>query len=182
MSTIENAIESAKGYATAGIEKATELGQQAIHAIQEQIGDSAPFGGVTRKESHGPLSPAEEKKLEDALASRPTQKELQEKNILKNTKVAPSLQAKEEELKQQQLKDSLDTKLAMRPTPDELTQKNILKEEPTSNMEGGIQSGVQALEKSQLEATLEANLEHRPAPEELIKEGILNKDENPKIA
>lgn len=98
--TIENAIESAKSYATAGlekatelghqgIEKATELGQQAIHAIQEQI-DSANIGGVTRKESHGPLSPTEEKKLEDALASRPTQKELQEKNILKSSKVAPS--------------------------------------------------------------------------------------------
>lgn len=94
-------LEQAKSYASAGLEKATELGQQAIHeatelgqqaihAIQEQMGDSAPFGGVTRKASAGPLSPTEEKKLEDALAARPTQKELQEKNILKNTKIAPS--------------------------------------------------------------------------------------------
>lgn len=85
-------------------------------------------------------------------------------------------------MKQQQLRDSLDTKIAMRPTPDELTQKNILKEAPTSQKEGGVQAGVQALERSKVESTIESALESRPAPEELIEEGILKRDENPKSA
>lgn len=112
---MENALEQAKQYAQAGLEKATELGQsglekatelghsgvekatalgqQAIDLVKEQIAEhtsSAPSQGITSKASTGPLSPTEEKKLEDALANRPTPKELQEKNILKDSKVAPS--------------------------------------------------------------------------------------------
>lgn len=100
-SIMENAIEQAKQYASAGIEKATELGQQAIDLVKEQLSEvtnattststtTAKAPGLRRKESSGPLSPAEEKKLEDALANRPTPKELQEKNILKGTSAAPS--------------------------------------------------------------------------------------------
>lgn len=83
-------------------------------------------------------------------------------------------------MKQQQLKDSLDTKIALRPSPDELTQKNILLEEPGSSKDGGIQAGVQALNMAKTETSLETALESRPSPEELIQEGILNRDENPK--
>lgn len=91
MSSLENVIEQAKQYASAGIEKATELGQQAINAVKEQMNDaSEPSTGITRKPSAGPLSPTEEKKLEDALAHRPTPKELQEKNILKKSSAAPA--------------------------------------------------------------------------------------------
>lgn len=74
-SQITAAMETAKSYGTAAIEKATELGEQvmasakeAIHELQEQ----AEAHGLTSKPSAGPLSPAEEKKLDDALANRPT--------------------------------------------------------------------------------------------------------------
>ena len=98
---MENAIEQAKQYASAGIEKATELGQQAIDLVKEQLSEvtntttstsstTTKAPGLTRKESTGPLSPSEEKKLEDALANRPTPKELQQKNILKESSAAPS--------------------------------------------------------------------------------------------
>lgn len=89
---MENALEQAKQYASAGLEKATELGQHAIDLVKEQLAEhqSAAKPGITRKASTGPLSPTEEKKLESALAQRPTPKELQEKNILKDSKVAPS--------------------------------------------------------------------------------------------
>lgn len=93
--------------------------------------------------------------------------------------IVPSLQAKQEELKQQQLKDSLDSKIAMRPTPEDLTEKNILLENPSSKVDGSIAAGVAALEKARVESTIEAALETRPAPEELIQEGILKKSDNP---
>ena len=101
---INQALETAKEYGSAAYAKASELATEAVSAAKEVIGDlqgQAESHGITRKESHGPLSPAEEKKLEDALASRPrfasrcssadySPKELQEKNILKDVKVAPA--------------------------------------------------------------------------------------------
>lgn len=93
-----------------------------------------------------------------------------------------SLQAKQEELKQQQLKDSLDTKIAMRPSPEDLTEKNILLENPTSKIDGGIAAGVAAVERAKVESTIESSLESRPPPEALIQESILKKSDNPKIA
>ena len=92
------------------------------------------------------------------------------------------LQAKQDELRAQQLKDSLDAKIAHRPAPEDLTEKNILKEDPAKAKDGGVQSGVAALEKSMASSNIEAAIAHRPPPEELIAEGILNKDENPKKA
>lgn len=91
----ESATEQAKSYASAGIESATELGNSVIKAVKEQIAEhtgaaTTTTQGITRKQSTGPLSLSEEKKLEDALSNRPTAKELQDKNILKDSKVAPS--------------------------------------------------------------------------------------------
>ena len=91
------------------------------------------------------------------------------------------MQAKQEELKQQQLKDSLDAKIALRSSPEELVQKNILKDEP-NHMVGGVQAGVNALEKAKIEDTIESKLETRPDPTELIREGILDKNEDPRVA
>lgn len=92
MSGLENAIEQAKQYASAGIEKATELGHQAINAVKEQLGEATtePSTGITRKASAGPLADEEEKKLADAIAHRPTPEELMEKNILKKSNAAPA--------------------------------------------------------------------------------------------
>lgn len=64
--------------------------------------------------------------LEKKLGNRPEKGELQEKNILKDDHVAPSLVAKAEELKRAQLEDNLEHKLQQRPKPDELVQKGIL--------------------------------------------------------
>ncbi len=74
-----------------------------------------------------PISPSEEKKLDHFLQQRPSAKELQEKNILKSTAIAPSLQQATIELEKQQLEDKLANKIAHRPEPEELKQRNILK-------------------------------------------------------
>jgi len=78
------------------------------------------------------LSPHDElakEKLDKLLTSRPDRKELVEKNILKNSNVAPSLQAKQAELERSQLENKLDQKLQARPSPEELVKEGILKKD-----------------------------------------------------
>ncbi|ORZ18382.1 hypothetical protein BCR41DRAFT_321764 [Lobosporangium transversale] len=64
--------------------------------------------------------------LETFLKHRPDREELVEKNILKDSHVAPALQRKEEELKRSQLEDLLNTKITQRPTVEALVEKHIL--------------------------------------------------------
>lgn len=100
---INQALETAKEYTNAAVHKATELAEEVVSSAKEMFSDlQGDKEGLTRKPS-APLSPSEEKKLDEALANRPryvihrlhtdlmgSAKELQEKNILKDTKVAPS--------------------------------------------------------------------------------------------
>lgn len=81
-----------------------------------------------------PQSPQE--KLERFFEhQRPTVSELKERNILKDSKLAPSLQSAEvtskpiltqAELERKRLEDELSAKLSIRPKPDELVEQNIL--------------------------------------------------------
>jgi len=65
-------------------------------------------------------------KLEQKLAQRPDTQELRDRNILKNTTVAPALQAAQEKLQRSQLEDKLSDALAKRPRPEELIKEGIL--------------------------------------------------------
>jgi len=65
-------------------------------------------------------------KLEKSLKQRPDEKELKERNILKDSNVAPSLQGIEDDLKRAQLEDKLEHMLQHRPKPSELVKEGIL--------------------------------------------------------
>ncbi|PSS37877.1 hypothetical protein PHLCEN_2v345 [Hermanssonia centrifuga] len=67
--------------------------------------------------------------LEKRLTQRPEKQELMERNILKDDKVAPSLQAARDQLKKSQLQDKLDQALLQRPKREELVEGGILKDE-----------------------------------------------------
>lgn len=71
---INNAIETAKGYGTAAMHKATELAEEVVSSAKEALEGLQGHNEastLTRKPT-APMSPAEEKKLDEALASRPT--------------------------------------------------------------------------------------------------------------
>ncbi|KAF9646576.1 hypothetical protein BDM02DRAFT_3099557, partial [Thelephora ganbajun] len=65
-------------------------------------------------------------KLDKAISHRPEKQELVERNILKDDKVAPALQAAKEQLQRAQLEDKIDHGLQHRPKADELVKKGIL--------------------------------------------------------
>ncbi|KAF8585941.1 hypothetical protein K439DRAFT_1282633, partial [Ramaria rubella] len=66
------------------------------------------------------------KKLERKLSLRPEKKDLVERNILKDSNVAPALQAARADLQRSQLEDKLDQALQQRPNPEELVKGGIL--------------------------------------------------------
>jgi len=65
-------------------------------------------------------------KLDRAIGHRPEKQELLDKNILKDDRVAPALQAAKEQLQRAQLEDKIDYGLQHRPKADELVEKGIL--------------------------------------------------------
>jgi len=64
--------------------------------------------------------------LERRLELRPDQHDLEDKNILKGSDVAPSLQATRAALEKEQLVDTLGHKLSERPDVAELQDKHII--------------------------------------------------------
>ncbi|KAB5595178.1 hypothetical protein CTheo_1466 [Ceratobasidium theobromae] len=121
-----------------------------------------------------PLSPHTQEaklKLEKSLRERPEKKELVERNILKDSNIAPALQAAQERLQRAQLEDKLGHALQERPEKKELVERNILKD---SNVAPALQAVQDRLQRAQLEDKLEHALKDRPTPEKLVKEGILN--------
>jgi len=97
-------------------------------SLKQPIGEPAEG----EKDQHPLLSPHDEvakEKLEKLMGARPDRKELVDKNILKNSNVAPSLQAKQAELERSQLEDILENKLQARPSPDELVKEGILQKD-----------------------------------------------------
>merc|ERR1712093_729468 len=79
-----------------------------------------------------PLSPVDEAKdkLDKLLAHGATEKELVEKNIMKDhSKVAPALQGVQAELQRKQTADKLDQAISHRPPPEELVKEGILPED-----------------------------------------------------
>jgi len=66
-------------------------------------------------------------KLDKAFGDRPEKSDLIERNILKDDKIAPALQAAREQLQRSQLEDKLDHALQHRPEPSQLVKEGILK-------------------------------------------------------
>jgi hypothetical protein len=60
------------------------------------------------------------------LERRPSQHELEERNILKDVKIAPAIQSAKAELEKARLEDDLAKKIAQRPNPEELIKEHIL--------------------------------------------------------
>jgi len=81
------------------------------------------------------LDPATVNVLEKKLQQRPEKDELVNRNILKEGKVAPALQAAKERLERSQLEDKLETALKSRPKQEELVKDGILlpEEAPTTS-------------------------------------------------
>jgi len=69
------------------------------------------------------------KKLERKLSLRPEKQDLVDRNILKDSNIAPSLQAAQAELQKSQLEDKLGHAIQNRPNPEELVKEGILKED-----------------------------------------------------
>jgi len=68
-------------------------------------------------------------KLDKAIGHRPEKQDLVDRNILKDDRVAPALQAAKEQLQRAQLEDKIDQGLLTRPKADDLIKKGILQAE-----------------------------------------------------
>ncbi|KAI0087936.1 hypothetical protein BDY19DRAFT_951109 [Irpex rosettiformis] len=88
--------------------------------------DAAARPTPVRKQS---IDPQAAESLEKRLNQRPDKHELIERNILKDDKVAPSLQAARDKLQRSQLEDKLDQALLQRPKREELIREGILSSE-----------------------------------------------------
>ncbi|KAM3578899.1 hypothetical protein VKS41_008692 [Umbelopsis sp. WA50703] len=121
-----------------------------------------------------PLTSPAAEKLDAFLSHRPEQQELVEKNILKDPKVAPSLQQQREELAKKQIQDSLRHKIDSRPTKEDLVEHNILK---NTSAAPAIQAQQADLERNRLQNALGQKIQDRPQHEQLIEQGILQADE-----
>ncbi|KAG8990928.1 hypothetical protein FRB90_001547 [Tulasnella sp. 427] len=125
--------------ATSAVTAATDAVKSAVNtaagAVSSAVGTVT--GTTTTSEPAAAEQPAGEtdtashvgdakKNLERKLSLRPERDELVERNILKNTSVAPSLQAAQADLERARLENQLEAKLQSRPKPDELVKEGIL--------------------------------------------------------
>ncbi|CCM00405.1 uncharacterized protein FIBRA_02435 [Fibroporia radiculosa] len=77
------------------------------------------------------VDPETVEKLERRLSLRPDKQDLVERNILKESNVAPSLQAAKDRLERSQLEDKLEHALQQRPKAEELVKDGILQSTQT---------------------------------------------------
>jgi len=118
--------------ASAPVQAVKNVVNSAVSTVTGAAASTSPTQELTEAESttdtSGVVSPASKdaKSLERKLSLRPDRSELVEKNILKNSNAAPSLQAAQAELARARLEDQLESKLQARPTPEELVKEGIL--------------------------------------------------------
>jgi len=121
---------ASSGIATAPIETLKDAVNTAVETITGAVKGSPKETKAEEglKDEAPVLSPKSEqtKKLERQLSLRPDKSELVEKNILKSSSVAPSLQAAQADLERAQLENKLEGKLQARPKPEELVKEGIL--------------------------------------------------------
>jgi len=92
--------------------------------------------------------------LAKKIESRPSKKELEDKNIMK--KGAPRLQDAAEQLRKEKLTDNLEKKVTNRPEKEDLENRNILKQ---GNVAPSLQAAQIALEHERKTDTLEKKKE-----------------------
>ncbi|KOS23416.1 MKL/myocardin-like protein 2 [Escovopsis weberi] len=95
------------------------------HNATESAVDETPISPVNS-------NPDRKNSLSNHLAHRPDRSELIDRNILINSKAAPSLQAHQKELQKHMLEDKLNEKISHRPAPEELLKTGVLHEDPRS--------------------------------------------------
>ncbi|ORZ40465.1 hypothetical protein BCR44DRAFT_1175039 [Catenaria anguillulae PL171] len=105
------------------------------------------------------------------LSSRPTKEELISRNILKDDKVSPRLQAAQEELKKKQLEDMLNKKIPHRANVEELVHSNILHADP--GVAPALQAAQDSLKRAQIEDEITKNLRERPSIQQLQEKEII---------
>jgi len=137
-SAVQAATEAVKSAVSTAAATVSSTAVAAANAVTPGAPPTAPHrsGSIGQpsegeQDSHPLLSPRDElakEKMEKMFASRPDRQELVDKNILKNSNVAPSLQAKQAELERSQLEDILENKLQARPSPEELVKEGILQQ------------------------------------------------------
>ncbi|KAL1977507.1 hypothetical protein VTN31DRAFT_366 [Thermomyces dupontii] len=109
--------------------------------------------------------------LEKHLQTRPEIQDLQNRAILVDPGIAPSIQSARRELARQKVSESLKKNLEHRPGREELVEKNILP--ATLNTAPALQANARELEKHMIADNLDQKIASRPSPEQLIEKGIL---------
>ncbi|KJE93458.1 hypothetical protein CAOG_04246 [Capsaspora owczarzaki ATCC 30864] len=109
--------------------------------------------------------------LDQKLASRPDKETLVERNILKDSHLAPALQAAEEELKKQRMEDKLNHMIEHRPPVHDLVEHNIIKD---GGLAPALQHAHDDLKKHMLEDKLNHKLENRPEVSDLVQQHIMH--------
>jgi len=111
-------VSSTLSSATATVTKVVSDAAAAV------TGDSEPVPAPDET----PISPSDASStLAKALKGRPEKQDLVDRNILKDTNVAPALHAQQAALERSRLENSLEHKLEARPRPSELVREGILK-------------------------------------------------------
>ncbi|KAG8910524.1 hypothetical protein FRC01_006287 [Tulasnella sp. 417] len=115
--------------ATSAITSATDAVKSAVSSAVDTVTGATTTNEPAQTEGETDESPQvgdAKQKLERKLSLRPEREELVERNILKNTNVAPSLQAAQADLERARLENALEHKLQARPKVDELVKEGIL--------------------------------------------------------
>ncbi|KAJ2130845.1 hypothetical protein GGF48_001832, partial [Coemansia sp. RSA 921] len=95
-------------------------------------------------------------------------------NVLKDPMVAPSIQAAQQDLRRNQLEDTLDKKLKLRSTRQELVDHHVLLDTTAAP---SLQAKQAQLQMNMIEDTLDKKLVDRPPRDKLVEQHILNEDE-----
>ncbi|KAJ1508619.1 hypothetical protein HMI54_003057 [Coelomomyces lativittatus] len=135
--------------------------------------ESGPSSAVDNAIDTEPLSLKKYGALEnltEKILHRPSKGELVYRNILKDDKSSPSLQAKQQELKKRKLEDSLNHKIGKRSSVVELIHQNILMD---PNVASSLHLTQKNLKRSMCEAELNRHLRERQPIEELVKKQII---------
>lgn len=106
--------------------------------------------------------------LSTRLESRPTQRELVDRNIIRGSS-HPKLHAASAALSWDMREATLNRKLQNRPTKDEVVQRNIMKAQPSA-LVAERRNELEAIQKRRL---LESRLENRPGPLDLVCSGYI---------
>ena len=115
-------------------------------------------------------SDGEKASLQRKLENRPEPEALANKNIVPDTKRAPSIQANASRLKKRMSSHLVEEKLAARPDPKDLASKGVA--DPEAKVSAALAPAVASLEKATRANHVKNLLESRPSEKELENMGV----------